>query len=108
MVEKEIPDIDLKEMMMGEREQNIKKNMDYIDKVINVSTCFIQANTLLEKNPHKYGIVTDAFGHTIHNGKIYCQWKDKFGNNSKERERKLLIIKDLLNSLKIPVHSLNK
>jgi len=86
----------------------IKKNKGYINKVLNVSTCFIQPSTLLEKYPHKYGIVTDAFGHIVYKEKIYCQWKDKFGNNPKERERKLLIIKDLLDSLKIPVLFLNK
>lgn len=86
----------------------IKKNKDYINKILNVSTCFIQPGTILKKYPHNYGIVTDAFGHIVPKEKTYCQWKDKFGNDPKERERKLLIIKDLLNSLKIPVLFLNK
>jgi len=38
MAEKEIPDIDLKEMMMDEREQNIKKNMEKIKhKIVIIS-----------------------------------------------------------------------
>jgi len=38
MAEEEIPDIDLKEMMVGEREQNIKKNMEKIKhKIVIIS-----------------------------------------------------------------------
>ena len=86
----------------------IKNNKNYIDKVLNVTCCAITPNSDLEKNPHKYGIITNSKGLIMPEGKHACLWKDKFGNNRKERERRLLIVKDLLNSLKIPVLFLNK
>lgn len=87
----------------GETEKDFKKtlkfvkdNKEYIDVIAGISTCFSIQNSLLHEKPERYGIDI-----TMDNS-IY-RWKDKEGNDYKERMRRVRKLNKLLKSLRIPV-----
>ena len=74
----------------------IKRNYKYILNVPGVATCFVLANSDLEKNHKKYGI-------NISMNNSWYNWYDNEGNTYDLRLKRIKKVVSLLNKLKIPI-----
>ncbi|MCB9480102.1 MAG: radical SAM protein, partial [Deltaproteobacteria bacterium] len=73
----------------------LRENHGLIDSISALSACIVTAQSDLEKNPDKYGIVLPKPEH-------WCQWYSKDGANTYDvRQERLYRMLDVLNELKI-------
>jgi anaerobic magnesium-protoporphyrin IX monomethyl ester cyclase len=88
-----------RELELNETISFLRQNHQFIDKVLNLSTCFVAPKSDLEVCPEKYGIVL------VENH--FYQWYTKDGNTNQIRIDRLKHVKNVLDELGIPCNTTN-